>query len=403
MANILGINITELNKINILKKTISFLDDNKSHYIVTPNPEIILNAQKDEELFYILNKADLSIADGYGVELAARLYGTKIERLSGADLLVYLLNKAEQDKLKVVILNWSHGLSSKKDLDQALKRKFPQLNFKLINIEKEKFLKDKEIDNINNYQAKLLFVTLGAPEQEKLIFHNLKKLSTVSIAIGVGGAFDFITKKTIRAPKKLRQLGLEWLWRLIQQPQRWHRIYQATIVFSREMLKNRFINPFQYRDNVACLLYKKDNKKIKVLIVEREDESQHWQIPQGGTDGESIAQAGARELREELNTSNFITRASFKNLYRYKFPKNIIRDKEKEFKKNYKLYKYSYRGQKQGLYIAEFKGQDNEIKVNFWDHTSWRWVEIDKLLESVYPVRRKGMKIFLNKFKTLEL
>jgi 8-oxo-dGTP pyrophosphatase MutT (NUDIX family) len=163
-----------------------------------------------------------------------------------------------------------------------------------------------------------------------------------------------------------------------------------------KILKSRFIYPFRYRPNVACFLYKKEGGKIKILLVERRDVDNHWQIPQGGTDGEDLKTAGGRELFEETGVKNLIVKAVFPSLHKYLFPK-------KPAPYGSKFYKYDYKGQKQGLYIAEFLGDDSEIKINFWDHQAWQWVETDKALDVLDPVRREAFKIYLEKFKSLNL
>ena len=97
--------------------------------------------------------------------------------------------------------------------------------------------------------------------------------------------------------------------------------------------------------------------------------------------------AGARELREELNTENFKPVAVFKNLFKYKSQNPR-----------------GYKGQKQSLLVAEFTGEDSDIKINSWEHRAWRWVEAEKLVESVHPVRRASAEIFMEKFnKTINL
>ncbi len=403
MAHVLGINLDEINQGEVLKRIANFLRGNSQHYIVTPNPEIILAAHKDEEFFHIINQADLSLADGFGLKIAGWLNGHNIPRITGADITVELLKMASQNKIKIMVLNWEKGLSLAADITSALKKKFPKLLFSVLDISRDKLLTPEIIIKINNFQPVILFATLGFPYQEKLIYHNLNKLPSARVALGIGGAFDFITEKIKRAPKIFRALGLEWFWRLLNifnypnSRRRLKRIYQATFVFLEKIIKARFINIWFYRPNVACWLYKKESDKIKVLIVERTDKTNHWQLPQGGTDGESIEMAGRRELNEEIGTDKFITRASKKNIYRYKF---AARDKDN---KDYKQYKYEYKGQSQGLFIAEFTGIDSDIKLNFWDHQGWKWVEIDELLTSVHPVRRLSCEKFLKIFQSLNI
>jgi len=402
MANILGINLSELDKQAALKRADEFLNSDTAHYIVTPNPEIILAAHKDEEFFHILNQADLSLADGIGLKIAGWLTQEKIYRITGADFTLDLLTLAAQQGIKTLILNWSEGLSSIEDISSALKNKYPGLDFLVLNIAREKILSDEIIQKINNYSPKLVFNTLGFPIQEKLMHHNIKRLPSVRLMLGIGGSFDFISGQIKRAPQFMRYLGLEWFWRLINarhyknSAKRIKRIYNATFVFMFKVLKSRFINPYFYRSNVACFLYKKENGKIKVLLVERADEKGHWQLPQGGTDGEDLATAGARELAEETSVKNLMTKAVFPNLSRYLFSKI-------QTIPGSRFFKHDYKGQKQGLYIAEFQGQDSEIKINFWDHQAWQWVDLENAVQVIHQRRLKSFNIFLEKVKTLNL
>ena len=129
MAFVLGIKISDYKTRELDNKLEEFLNSNESRYLVTPNPEMILLAHKDEELFYILNKADLAPADGFGLRLAGFLEGKKISIISGSDLTPKLLARAEKLKEKVFIANWRDGLSKKFDLELALKEKYPELIF----------------------------------------------------------------------------------------------------------------------------------------------------------------------------------------------------------------------------------------------------------------------------------
>ena len=456
MLNILGINISTLSKKKVLNKIQGFLRDGKSHYIVTPNPEIILKAKHDEELFYILNQADLVIPDGIGLKFASWLMGKNIQRITGADLVCDILKIAENQKLKVGIFNWKNSLSSKKEIEKTLKNKYPKLNFKVFVLEKngnwklenaprrkcpwgakktsfchpernevelrDPLNKSEEIPpfrsalaareqrgsapvGMTNFEKfDIALVALGAPYQEKFIYHNLVKSQKSKVksqlSVGIGGSLDFLTNKAKRAPKLMRFIGLEWLWRLIQQPSRLKRIYNATIKFSFYFLRWRFILPFLYRPNVVCMLYKKENNKYKILLAEREDEPGHWQLPQGGTDGETLWQAGARELREEIDCDKFKPIAVFKNLWKYKFSaqeKGIKGTEKKE-----KIQKHlGYMGQKQGLFIAKFLGKDSDITINFWDHRDWKWVNSEDFVKETHKCRQGAAKVFLEKFVKL--
>lgn len=393
MVKILGIKLDTEKKAEVLNKIRSFLGSSTQHYIVTPNPEIVLLSQKDEEYFYILNKADISLPDGIGLKFAAMTLGKNIPRITGSDLTKDILIMAQKNNDPVLIINWEKGLSSASDISTALKNIYPQLQFEIWEVDKDEALKKdwKPKDT----KAKIMFVGLGAPYQEKFIFHQLAKIPTVKVALGIGGSFDFLTGKIKRAPKIMRVLGLEWLYRVIGQPQnrkkRLNRIYNATFVFVSKIINWRFILPFKYRPNVACLLYKMIDNKVQVLLLERNDESGHWQMPQGGTDGLSLKEAAIKELHEELNTDKFRVQAVFNNLYRYQ--NNSIHN-------GYNKHA-GYKGQKQSLVIAEFQGQDSDIKINFWEHLNYKWIPADRLIEESHPLRRAGYQIYLKKLEDI--
>jgi N-acetylglucosaminyldiphosphoundecaprenol N-acetyl-beta-D-mannosaminyltransferase len=234
---ILGVKIDSLTREETLEKIEEFLKDNQQRYLVTPNPEFLVKAQKDEEFCQILNQADLAVPDGIGLVFASWFLGQPIkQRITGADLVKDILKIAQKKKIKVVIFNWSQGLSSKKEIEQAIENKYPGLRFKVEDFEKGIEFQNRE----GNFSSEILFVNFGAPEQEKFIYHNLKKIPSVRLAIGVGGAFDFITNRIKRAPKPFRVLGLEWFWRLFCQPWRARRIFNAVVKFPWLVVKSKY-------------------------------------------------------------------------------------------------------------------------------------------------------------------
>jgi N-acetylglucosaminyldiphosphoundecaprenol N-acetyl-beta-D-mannosaminyltransferase len=411
--SILGIRISNLGKEKLLAKVREFLADNRQHFIVTPNPEIILGADRDEELFYILNSADLSLPDGFGLKIAGWFECKNLQRITGADFSASLLGLAQAEKVKVGALIWKNGLSKKSELEKVLREKYPTLEFIVEAAGRES---DSELsEKFTEFKPKIILVGFGSPWQEKFIFHNLKNIPSAKVMMTVGGTFDFMTGHRKRAPMIVRAIGLEWLWRFLFSRQgsgmqkRSRRIWNAVFCFPCEFIKRKFILPFFYRPNVACLLYKKDEvnggaregglghkDKYKILIVERQNEPGHWQLPQGGTDGESLLKAGARELREEINTDKFIPKRVFKNVYLYKFGN---RPGETSAQANTRRKHTGYKGQSQGLFIAEFIGRDEDIKINFWDHSAWIWVDSDKLVDSVHLIRKRATARFLKKFK----
>jgi len=239
--NILGININILSKKQTLGKIEEFLAGEKQHQLITVNPEMILEAvSHDEEFFYILNKADLSLPDGMGLKMAGWFMGVNLTRVTGADLVKDILDLAQKQGRRISVFNWRHGLSSDDEIQQALTNKYLGLKILVISVDRQAVIPSDQLKRVQEFQPEIIFSTLGAPYQEKFIFHNLVKLPSAKLGLGVGGAFDFLTGKIKRAPRAMRRLGLEWLWRLIKQPRRWRRIYNAVIVFPLKFLIWRF-------------------------------------------------------------------------------------------------------------------------------------------------------------------
>lgn len=230
--DILGVRVDNLTKGEVLKKIGLFLSEEKFHQIATINPEFILAAQKDEEFRNILNNCDLNIPDGIGLSLGFWKKGGCIKtRVAGADLMGGILEIARAQKLSVFVACSDGGLSAYEEVKTALEAKFEGLK-----------VGGADINPGATYTAdiaqyNIVFVNFGAPEQEQFI-HSLKnqKESKIRLAIGVGGSFDFLTRKLKRAPLWMHQLGLEWLFRLIQQPKRFKRIWNAVVVFPIKIL-----------------------------------------------------------------------------------------------------------------------------------------------------------------------
>ncbi|HBU22350.1 TPA: glycosyltransferase [Candidatus Beckwithbacteria bacterium] len=191
---ILGVRVDQTSTSSALKKVASWVKEREKRYIVTPNPEMIVAAQKDEEFRRILNRADLAIPDGVGLRLADR----RLQRVAGADLMLALIKQG----YKTLLVGGRPGVA------QRAAERLGVLG-----------MTEPSVAAINKIKPDLLFVALGHGKQEKWIAKNLPKLK-VKVAMGVGGALDYIAKPWLRAPRLLQALGLEWLWRLALQPWR---------------------------------------------------------------------------------------------------------------------------------------------------------------------------------------
>ncbi len=254
-VKVMGVNFDPVTYNEALDRIFFMLKDGKQHQIVTPNPEILLKAQNDEKYRRILNRASLSVADGTGILWAASLEGSvsirkglwhmflmffrpskikKIlpERVTGADLMGDVLSRASKNgnSYKVFLLGARDGAGEQIKKSYHFKDKNCQI---VGTYEGSPAAKDESVivAKIKDSKADILFVAYGSPNQEKWIYRNLKKMQNVKVAIGVGGAFDFLAGNVKRAPKFWRNAGLEWLWRLINQPRRLRRIWNAVFVF----------------------------------------------------------------------------------------------------------------------------------------------------------------------------
>jgi len=224
-----------------LQKVEDFLKDGQQHYIVTPNPEFLIEAQKDKKFKKILNQADLAMPDGIGLIFASWFLLQPLkQRIAGTDLMERVCQRAASRKWPVFLLGDKEDGLVEKTAGKLIK-KYPGLEInslnKILGCFKEKIT--ESVSLVENRPA-VLFLALGAPKQEKWIARNLRKMPSVKLAMGVGGAFDFISGQVPRAPKFLRAIGLEWLWRLFCQPWRIKRIFKAVIVFPCLVIRSVF-------------------------------------------------------------------------------------------------------------------------------------------------------------------
>ncbi|MFA6305260.1 MAG: WecB/TagA/CpsF family glycosyltransferase [Candidatus Gracilibacteria bacterium] len=238
---ILGVRFDNVSLQEATDKAIKLAKGNSKEYMATPNPEIILEAIKNPEFLAILNKSALNVADGTGILWASRyLFKRKVlkERVTGIDLMTEICKKSGEENLKIFLLGATESAGEK--AKQKLQEKYPNIKIvgRLSKSPKEE--DEKEIiEKINRSGADILFIAYGAPKQELWIARNLPKLTSVHLSIGIGGAFDFIAGTKKRAPKIFRKIGLEWLIRLIQEPKRIKRIWNATVKFPYEVIKRK--------------------------------------------------------------------------------------------------------------------------------------------------------------------
>lgn len=231
MARILYVKVDELNFKEMMRKITDFCVGKTLRQIVTLNPEFIVAAQRDKEFKKILNSADLSVPDGFGLKVGAILTGQKIgERITGVDLTWEICKLASERGFSVFFLGGKEGVAYK--ASRRIKLVHPKL--KIAGTFAGKPDDQKTLDVIKSAKPDILFVAFGAPKQDKFIYQlktNKLQSTTIRLAMGVGGTFDYITGSIPRAPKWMRAIGMEWLYRLIRQPKRLGRIFTAVVIF----------------------------------------------------------------------------------------------------------------------------------------------------------------------------
>lgn len=214
-VNVLGVAIDDVSENEAIDIVKSWLKGKSKKYIVTPNPEFIVKAQNDLDFQKVLNEADLAVPDGVGLNW---LGGIK-NRVPGVDLMEDLVRLSVTLGYSVGFLGGEKGIAEK--TAQVLAVKYPGLKVSLM-ISGLTVNPEGEILGKNNLvfpKTDILFVAFGHGKQEKWIAANLPKIP-IKVAMGVGGSFNYLSGKVPRAPKWIRDLGFEWLFRLITQPWR---------------------------------------------------------------------------------------------------------------------------------------------------------------------------------------
>ena len=206
--------------------------------VVTVNPEFVMTAQHNTTFRQYINQAAIVVPDGTGVVWATRYLRLPApERVTGTDMLPELARLCAQKGYRLYLLGAAPGVAE--IAAERLQELAPDLQIAGTYAgSPDPAEEDVIIERIRSAQADLLCVAYGAPAQELWIGRNLNRLP-VAMAIGVGGAFDFLAGRQVRAPRLMQQVGLEWLYRLYREPRRWRRMLALPKFAILIMLKGR--------------------------------------------------------------------------------------------------------------------------------------------------------------------
>ena len=278
--DILGIKVDTFTAVQALDYIAQLALDGKNHYIVTPNPEFIMQSLEDSEFRNVVNAADLALPDGVGILWAAKYLslpiskwrplakvqaywqwwciGTRVviqpkaltdiipERVTGADMVWEMSKLASKRGWSIFLLGGAPGVAH--EAAKCLQWLYPNLLVAGATAGPPYESEEQVLQHIKEAQPKFIFLALTAPKQLQWIKTHSGQL-TGAVTIGIGGALDFIaggvainapegeTKPAKRAPEWLQKRGLEWLWRYLTQPWRRARIKTATIDFMEKVVE----------------------------------------------------------------------------------------------------------------------------------------------------------------------
>ena len=219
----LNTHVDNLTMSEAIEETDYLIRERKHSYVVTPNMDHIVLMETDKLFKEIYDNADLILTDGKPLLWIAKRQGTPIkEKISGSDFFPEMCKLAAKNGYKIYILGAAEGVAAK--AAENLKSKYiglqivgtysPPLGF-----EKDKDEVKRIIDRINSAGADILAVALGSPKGEKFIYSIRDKIE-VALSISIGATIDFEAGNVKRAPKWMSNVGLEWFFRITQDPGR---------------------------------------------------------------------------------------------------------------------------------------------------------------------------------------
>lgn len=229
--------------ISLVRNSAESPDSRRPALVFSLNPEKVMRAAQDPAAHELLCKATFLIPDGVGVCLASRvLTGKKLSRLPGSDLMPAICTAAQSEGLSVYL----YGASARSNTDAVdnMRKQWPNLliigscdGFQLPGSASDDPLAVTVANEIRRLKPDIVFVGLGSPRQE-IWMAEVGNVLPVGLIQGVGGTIDVLSGTARRAPQQWQKLGLEWLFRLLQDPRRWRR-QLALVKFTLFVLRSK--------------------------------------------------------------------------------------------------------------------------------------------------------------------
>ncbi len=435
--NVAGLYIDPLTKTQGLAVIEKRIATGEKLFVTTVYSEFLYFSLLNSGIQKTLNSATLALADGIGVlwaatflafPLTAKTYLGKIlqsawqvlvtgssillrprlvrhiipETIVGADLFWDLAKLAQKNNYSIFLLGGFDD--TPKRVARILESHFPGL--RIVGASNKEEGDESVVKEITESKADFLFVALGPIKQEQWIQTHIPNLP-IKLAIGLGGTFDYVTGKKRNPPRIIRASGLEWLFRLVTQPERYKRIWHGTVSLITFLIRYKVFNSYGFRSNAVTVVF---NQRHEVFVARRNpedfvidiaDESKkgklydYWQFPQGGLDPNENVESGAvRELREETGITSVIVLGVSDHTHSYGW-----NNSQRTLLRNIW---YRYHGQKQNIVYFKFTGPESEIQLDQKELVDYAWVHIDKLLKQVHPERHPVVQIVLNDFPQIQ-
>lgn len=217
-VDVLGVEFDRLDLPSAADVILERVDRGERTFVITANPEFIMLARHDRELAEIARRADIVVADGTGVMVGSRLLGDGLPRVAGRMLVDRLMPELSHRGARIFLLGAGIGVAER--AAYALRRRWPSLQIV------GTYAGSADVESAERVRAaepSVVLVAYGMPKQERWIAHHLASLPSVHLAIGVGGVLDQLAGVQRVPPAFLHRVGLEWLWRLANEPSRWRR------------------------------------------------------------------------------------------------------------------------------------------------------------------------------------
>ena len=235
-VDILGVGFDPLDLPAAVAEIERRLDSGRRSFVITANPEFVMLARREPDVAALARRADLVLPDGTGAVLASRVLGDRLPgRAPGRLLVDALVPRLARRSLSLFLLGAAPGIAER--AAALLREREPALRI-AGTFAGAHDRDDETVPRVREAAPDVLLVAFGMPRQERWIARNLDALPSVRLAIGVGGVFDQLAGTARVPPAAVHRAGLEWLWRLAQDPSRWRR-QRALPAFALQIARRR--------------------------------------------------------------------------------------------------------------------------------------------------------------------